>query len=326
MSLANFVATIARGPSRGRSLTVDEAHAAMTVILTGEAEPEAIGAFLMVLRYRGETPEELAGFSLALRDVLPGWTGAVPAVDWPCYAAGRTRGLPWFLLSARLVALAGLPVLLHGWNAFQTPVASVRDALPGLGIPVAATPDEAGTLLRDHGIAYLPLEAMSRRVFDLIRLREVLGLRSILNTAVRMMNPGHASCVVQGVFHPAYRPLQQEAARIVGLQNLAIIKGGGGEFERHPAKDVTVYGLREGAEFREAYPALRDDHRRLSESTEDPAALDRLWRGESTEPFATAIVLGTAALALEARGAAAPGGGLDLARRLWADRAVHVAA
>ena len=83
---------------------------------------------LMLLRMKGETADEIAGFVCAARASLPDWTGPRPALDWPSYAAGRTRGLPWFLLSARLVAQAGFPVLLHGWNSDQSAGAAVRDA------------------------------------------------------------------------------------------------------------------------------------------------------------------------------------------------------
>ena len=129
MTLADHVRTLGRGPGRSRSLTGDEAHEAMRIMLSGDAAPEATGALLMLMRMKGETADEIAGFASAARDSLP----PMPQVDldWPSYAAGRTRGLPWFLLSARLVAQTGHRVLLHGWNG---PDAAVRTALPEAGI------------------------------------------------------------------------------------------------------------------------------------------------------------------------------------------------
>ena len=62
---ARFVATIGRGPGRSRSLDEAEAQEAMAMILAGEVEPEQLGAFLMLMRYRHETPAELAGLTLA---------------------------------------------------------------------------------------------------------------------------------------------------------------------------------------------------------------------------------------------------------------------
>ncbi|OSP56438.1 glycosyl transferase family protein [Pseudoruegeria sp. SK021] len=319
-SLAPFVRIVGRGPGRGRPLTLDEAHQAMTLMLREDADPEAVGALLMVLRYRGETPDELAGLSLALRDTLAEWTSPAPGLDWPSYAAGRTRGLPWFLLSARLVAQSGVPVLLHGWNSHQAGIADVRTALAEAGVPRARTFEAAPGLLRTGGIAYVALEDLSPRAHALLRLRDRLGLRSILNTVVRMLNPAGAGAVVQGVFHPGYRNLQQEAATRMGLRNLSIIKGGGGEFERHPGKDILLYGLRETTAFTESFAALTPEHRKLGETNRQPGDLGRLWSGALHDPFATEIVLGTAALALETCQRAAPGAGLAMAQDLWAAR------
>jgi anthranilate phosphoribosyltransferase len=276
MSLAPYVQIVARGKGRARPMTLDEAHDAMTLMLSGNAEPEAVGALLMVLRLRGEVPEEIAGFTAGLRDHV---RGTIPAadLDWPVYAAGRTRGAPLFLLSARLVAQAGYKVSMHGWNA-----------------PVA---------LRDHlhlagpSITYSPLEDIAPAAFRLLKLRDTFGLRSCINTVLRMWNPSGAPATVQGVFHPSYRSLQAEAAHLLGQTDLTIIKGGGGEFERHPAKDVTLFGLRDGDHIAQDAAALLPVTRRLHEANE-VLDLGHIWQGHRDDPFATATITGTAALAL----------------------------
>ncbi|SIO06166.1 glycosyl transferase family protein [Vannielia litorea] len=315
MSLSPYVRILGRGPGRSRSLTQQEAAEAMALILSGEAAPEAVGALLMLMRYRGETPGEVAGFVEAARATLPAWPGPAPALDWPSYAAGRTRGLPWFLLSARLAALAGAPVLLHGWNSHQQAAASVRAALSAAGIPEARSMQEAADLIAAQGIAYLPLEAFAPRLLDLLRLREILGLRSAVNTVLRVLNPALAPAAVQGVFHPPYRELQADACDLLGQPAMTVLKGGGGEFERHPSKDIALFGTRNGTRWEASAPALEADHRRLADAQPDPADLARLWSGELTDPFATAIVLGTAELALETCGRA-PG----LAAEAWSTR------
>ncbi len=315
--LAPFVQILGRGPGRARSLTFDEAQAAMTVVLTGAAAPEAVGAMLMLLRMKGETADEIAGFVTAARASLPVWHGPRPALDWPSYAAGRTRGLPWFLLAAQLVARAGFPVLLHGWNSDQQAGAAVREALPWLEIRVAESQADAAKILARDGIAYLPLETLSPALFGLLKLRSVLGLRSCINTCLRVLNPGSAGAAVQGVFHPPYRDIQMDAGALLAQPALTIIKGGGGEFERHPAKDAALYGLRNGQKWEDTAPALLDETRRLSEGPADPAALVALWTGRLDDAFAKAVVLGTAALALDTLGVA---DGAAMAADLWRDR------
>ena len=308
MSLATHVRTLGRGPGRSRSLTREEAAEAMALMLDGAA-PEAVGALLMLLRMKGETADEIAGFAEAAQAALPE-VGPVD-LDWPSYAAGRTRGAPWFLLSAQLVAQSGRRVLIHGWNGAD---GQVRRGLDHLGIPVAAHAGDVRPLLDRHGIAYLPLETAHPALFALLSLRDTLGLRSCINTVCRMLNPGRSGASVQGVFHPSYRLLQADAAARLGWRQLSVIKGGGGEFERNPAKAMDAFGLRDGTLWQQSLSPLIDETRRLSESAVGLAAL----REGADAPFEQRIVLGTAALALATAGEPAP---MTTARALWEARA-----
>ena len=95
MSLSSYIHAMGRGPSRARSLTEAEAEDALGQILAGEAAPEAVGALFMLMRYRGETASEIAGFARAARSGLEAWRAIDVDLDWPSYAAGRSRGLPW---------------------------------------------------------------------------------------------------------------------------------------------------------------------------------------------------------------------------------------
>ncbi|MFC7544335.1 hypothetical protein ACFQU2_39705 [Siccirubricoccus deserti] len=110
--------TLGRGPGRSRALTREEALAALRMVLRGEADPHQVGAFLMLLRYRGEDPDEIAGLVEAAREAAGcGTAPGVPVeLDWPSYGAGRTRGAPWFLLAALALGRAGHRVLMHGSN------------------------------------------------------------------------------------------------------------------------------------------------------------------------------------------------------------------
>lgn len=305
MSLAPYVRITAQGKGRARSLKQEEAQEAMALMLSGEAAPEAVGALLMVLRLRGETDTEIAGFTAALRATS---TDLMPVdLDWPCYAAGRTRGAPLFLLAAKLVTQAGYSVVLHGWNSHQGAEADVRGAMSALGL-------EGG------GLTYLPLETLSPAAFDLLKLRDTFGLRSCVNTVLRMWNPCRARASVQGVFHPSYRGLQSRAAALLGDQNLTVIKGGGGEFECNPSKEIAVFGLRNGIELNELYQADFPETRRLHDP-ENPVDLAALWNGSQADPFAVSVVTSTAALALWTLGASGTmDGARTLASALWQAR------
>lgn len=93
---SGYLRNFFRGPGRSRSLTREEAFDAFSMILRDEVEPIQLGAFLLMLRYRSETPEELAGMIEAVRkaarlepeDIGPDSDLERPALDWPSYAAG----------------------------------------------------------------------------------------------------------------------------------------------------------------------------------------------------------------------------------------------
>jgi anthranilate phosphoribosyltransferase len=319
--LAEYVRILGRGPGRSRALTAGEAEVAMRLMLRGEAAPEATGALLMLMRFRGEGPEEVAGFVRAMRQETVAWTGLPAALDWPSYASGLSRGLPWFLLAARLVARPDRPVLVHGWHGPE-----FATALGRLGIPRVAHPSEAATALGREGIAYVSLADLAPRSLRLLRLREVLGLRSAVNTALRLLNPAGAPAAVQGVFHPPYRALGRDAAALLGQERILVLKGGGGEFERHPGKAVALSGLAGGQPFEATAPALLAATRRLAEPEAHPEDLDGLWNGTRRDPFAEAVVSGTAALALGAMGAADMAAADADAARLWHERGRAIAA
>lgn len=294
---ATFVRTLGRGPGRSRALTREEARDALSAVLAGEADPHQVGAFLMLLRYRGEDPAEMAGLVDAVRAHMGAGlpAGVAPVdLDWPSYGAGRTRGAPWFLLAALALARAGHRVLMHGTNEFSRGT-TVPQGLGALGLRPARDRAEAAAQLSETGFAYLPLEALSPELKALLDLRRLLGLRSPLNTAARLLNPFDARAGVDGVFHPAYIALHLAAADLLGRRRLVVVKGGGGEAERTPAKAVAAHWFDRAQGGGEAVlPALPD--------AGGDAEFAAVWRGADGPGAATAVA--TVALGLIALGMA----------------------
>jgi anthranilate phosphoribosyltransferase len=298
---APFVATLGRGPGRSRALTRDEAREAFGMVLRGEPDPHQVGAFLMLLRYRGEDADEITGLVEAAREGIR--LGADVDLDWPSYGAGRTRGLPWFLLSALALARAGIRVLMHGSNEFSSCV-GVAAGLAALGLHPAASLADAERMLARDRFAYLPLENLSPPMLRLLRLRDLFGLRSPVNTVARLLDPGEAAAGVDGVFHPAYIELHLGVAERLGRPRLLVLKGGGGEAERNPVKALAAHLWdREQGRVDYLLPAWCKADRRAARE-DDPALLAALWRREATLPAADAIVRATIAMALIALGRA----------------------
>ena len=109
---APYVRILGKGRHGSRSLTEAEAEQALAMILEGNVDRLQLGAFLMLMRVKEETPAEVAGFVRAARRFLSVPTDLRADLDWSSYA-GKRRHLPWFLLSALLLAENGVRVFMH---------------------------------------------------------------------------------------------------------------------------------------------------------------------------------------------------------------------
>ncbi len=300
---ARYVRILGRGKKGARSLTFDEAREAMAMILNDRVEPVQLGAFLMLLRVKEESPEELAGFVRAARDALdlPA-EHPVPLLDWSSYA-GKRRQLPWFILSALLLARQGIPVLMHGTRGFKDDRVYAPDAIEALGLPLCRDFAEVGRELQRRCFAFIPLEHFCPRLKAILNLRHLLGLRSPVNTLLRMINPLNAPCLMQGIFHPGYRVIHQQAALRLGQPHMAVFKVERGESERNPDLPCAVFTVHGDEAGEEEWPALFP-RRHLKAADMNPARLAALWRGDIEDEYGTAAVTSTAAIALRLLGRA----------------------
>lgn len=300
---AEFIRILGKGKKGSRSLTHDEAYRAMLMLLNGQTEPEQLGAFLMLMRIKEETSEELVGFVEAARAALPDECRHYQAdLDWSSYA-GKRRHLPWFLLAALLLAENNIRVFMHGSAGHTEGRLYTEDVLRGLGIPSAASFAEAGQQLQDRRFCYLPLQHISPKLYEIIELRSLMGLRSPVHTLVRLLNPFNAPYSIQGIFHPSYRAVHQHAAALLNQTHMAVLKGEGGETERNPDMECLVQSVHEGTLSDELWPALFA-RRHMKPESLDPQQLILLWQGKLDDEFALASVTGTCAIALQLLGKA----------------------
>ncbi|SJM91599.1 Glycosyl transferase, family 3 [Crenothrix polyspora] len=298
---AEFIRILGKGKKGSRPLTQDEAYRAMTLIMADEVLPVQLGAFLMLMRVKEETPEELAGFVLAARQACSlDDNGVHVDLDWSSYA-GKRRHLPWFLLSALLLAENGITVFMHGAKGPSATRLYTEDMLGHLGISCAQSITEAKQQLAQQRFSYLSLEHFCPKLHDIIELRPLLGLRSPVHTLVKLLNPLNAPCSIQGIFHPGYRPVHQQAAALLQQPHAAVLKGEGGETERNPDMDCLVQSVHEGELSDETWPAVFT-HRHVKSEQLDPKRLSQVWQGVVEDEFAQASVIGTAAVALKLLG------------------------
>ena len=321
---AEFVRALGKGPNMWRDLSFEEAKEAMGMILMDQVDPLQLGAFLLLLRRKGETPEELAGMAAAAKlNFAPGKQIRENDVDydWPSYA-DRHRQQPWFILSAILLADQGHTILMHGIEGYAEGYAPTRPALKLFGIPELSSLDDAPAVFRESSLNYIGLEKFCPALQKLFELRPFLGVRTAVNTFARDLNPLNASCQMQGVFHPPYIPLHLKTAQLLGQEQAMIFKGGGGEVQRNPMKKGRVAWLQGEQSEELLWPALSEiSTYKWREEDLDPVQLLKMWKGEITLPVPEQAIIGTLAVALKMKNKSASLEALDRqAREIWMSR------
>ena len=298
---ARFIQILGKGRNGMRPLSQAEAHEAMQMIACYDVEPAQLGAFLMLMRVKEETAEEVAGFTRALRESLPAYDRQLsPAVDWAAYA-GKKRHLPWFLLAALVVAARGYPVFMHGLSRNDERL-YVPDALDALDMTAAGSLQEAEAQLKQHRFAYLPISKLSPLAAELIATRELFGLRSPLHTVARMLNPFAAPLSLMGVFHPNFAPIHQQAALLLEQPQTLICKGEGGEFERIPDRAVELRGATDGTAWQETWEPMIQAGSEIKPERLNLGHYRAVWDGEAEDRYGELAVIGTLALVIRALG------------------------
>ncbi len=227
----------------GEKLERQEARSAMQLIMRGEATPAQIAGFLVALRIRGETVDEIVGFADAMR-------GAANPVDLEtrglvdtCGTGGD--GADTFNIStaaALVAAAAGVPVAKHGNRAVSSECGSA-DVLEALGVTLVADQASLRRSLADAGIAFLFAPSQHPAMKHAVGPRRELGLRTVFNLLGPLTNPAGARRQVVGVYDAALvRPLAEVLGQL-GAAHAMVVHGAGGMDE------LSLLGATEVAEW-----------------------------------------------------------------------------
>ncbi len=315
---AQYIRIIGKGKNGARSLTYDEAYQAFSMILKDEVLDVQLGAFLMLLRVKEESVDELTGFVQATKDQL-NFQPLHVDLDWSSYA-GKRKHFPWFLLSALPLAKHGYKIVMHGASGHTINRVYTEQVLEYLGFPICQNEAEVAQQLEQRNFAYLPLDVISPILSDLIGLRNVMGLRSPIHTLARLINPFNAKATLQAIFHPAYRSSHQQTAFQLGYQNSAVIKGEGGEFERNPDAKTLICGIQNGELYEYELPKLTDN-RSPAEEELDLAVFKAVWEGKINHDYGEIAVIETMGIALYTMGVVNHyDEAMVKAKALWTDR------
>jgi anthranilate phosphoribosyltransferase len=247
-SYEGFKATIkavGTGPRGSRPLAFDEARAAMAAILAGDVSDAQAGAFLVAMRIKGETPEELAGIALALRDAaLPSRVApARPLVACAGAYDGVAEAPHLSLAAAVVAAAAGAGVVLHcgdtlGPKRGVTPA----DVLAALGGPAWPSPDESAAMLERSGVGLVHAGEALPGWRRLAALRDEIGLRGPVHSAEKLVDYLGARRFVVGHTHGPYGARICAALALLDADRAVAVRGVEGSDVMRPGRPVALEG------------------------------------------------------------------------------------
>jgi anthranilate phosphoribosyltransferase len=228
----------------GRGLSEREAEAAFDIIMSGDATPSQMGGFLMALRVRGETVDEIAGAARIMRSKAVAIDAPPGAID-TCGTGGDSSGS--FNIStatALVVAGCGVPVAKHGNRALSSQSGSA-DVLTALGVNIDADLSVVRACLWEIGLGFLMAPRHHSATRHVAPTRVELGTRTIFNLLGPLSSPAMARRQLVGVFAPEWvRSMAEVLGRLGGAR--AWVVHGDGLDELTTTGPTTVASLDNG--------------------------------------------------------------------------------
>ncbi len=231
----------------GENLSADDARAALNVVMSGEATPAQTAGFLVALRAKGESPEEIAGCARAMREhaiaVRPVRRDLVDTAG----TGGDHSGSFNISTAAALVAAgAGAGVAKHGNRSISSKSGSA-DVLEALGVPVEIPHAAVAAMIDDHGFGFLYAPAHHPAMRHAGPVRRELAIPTIMNLLGPLANPVQTPFQIIGVARPELVPTMAEVMQILGIEHALIVHGEGGFDEITPCGTTTIAEVTQAA-------------------------------------------------------------------------------
>jgi anthranilate phosphoribosyltransferase len=246
MSLLPYLEPLAEN----RNLSCEQAREAMHVILGGHASQPQLAAFIMAMRMKGETVQELVGFARAMREMaVPVEHGlAGETLLDTCGTGGDGAGtFNISTVAAFVVAGAGVRVAKHGNRSISNRGGGSADLLESMGIDIALPPAESARAIREVGIGFLFAPHVHTAMKHANPVRVDLKMRSFFNLLGPLTNPAGASAQLAGVPSEPAGELIAGALAALGLARGFVVHGSDGLDEITTTGPTLVYEIRNGS-------------------------------------------------------------------------------
>jgi len=229
----------------GASLTRAEAEMAFNDMLSGEVTPAQMGAFLMALRVRGETVEEITGAVRAMRAKMLVVKAPAEAIDIVGTGGDSSGSYNVSTLASIITAACGVPIAKHG-NRAASSKSGASDVLSALGVAVGVTPAQVEACIRDAGIGFMAAPTHHAATRHVAPVRVELGTRTIFNILGPLSNPANVKRQLVGVFS---RALLEPLAHVflnLGSEKVWLVHGSDGLDEMTTTGATYVSALEDG--------------------------------------------------------------------------------
>ncbi len=229
----------------GKSLTREEAAAVAEEIMTGEATAAQIGAFLVALRMKGETAEEVAGMAQVMREKALHVAADGTVVDVVGTGGDGAGTLNVSTAAALVAAAAGVRVAKHGNRAASGLVGSA-DILEANGVKLELSPESVERCIREVGIGFMFAPAFHPAMRFAAGPRRELGVRTVFNLLGPLTNPAGARSMVLGVPTPELGVMMASVLSALGAEYALVACGDDGLDELTTTGGSQVWEVRQG--------------------------------------------------------------------------------
>jgi len=228
-----------------RDLGEDEAGAVMREIFSGEATPAQLGAFLIALRFKGETVDEITGMARVMREHSLHVQIEGPLLD-TCGTGGDGRGTFNVSTAAAFVAAgAGVRVAKHG-NRAMTSACGSADVLEALGAKIDLGPEQVAECIQKTGFGFMFAQTFHPAMKHAGPTRREIGVRTVFNILGPLTNPAGAQHQLLGVARPELAEKMAAALARLGSRHALVVYGHDGADELSLAGPSTIHEIRHG--------------------------------------------------------------------------------
>ena len=306
----------------GRDLGRERARDEMGEVMRGEATPAQIAGFLVALRVKGETADEIAGCAEAMREhVIPVRPDRDDVVDTAGTGGDAAHTLNISTAAALVAAAAGAAVAKHGNRAVSSACGSA-DVLEALGFALEQDPERIAGSIDELGFGFMFAPRHHPAMRHAAAVRRELATRTVFNLLGPLTNPAGARAQIVGVYAPELVPTLAHVLARLGVARALVVHGAGGIDELSPAGPNLVCDVFEG-EVREGVVDPLDlgiercDVRELRGGTpaENARAIHEIFAGGGGGARRAAVLLNAAGALVAAGRVADLGEGLEAARR-----------